>query len=170
MTTLHQTTEHKEQLLPVAHRGDAMLTRVAIPVTDPQSADIQELIRDMFYTMRIENGCGLAAPQVRKNVRVITMAVDGTRYTMINPEITKRSSRLVTFDESCLSIPSTTLRIIRNENVTVRYHDHNGIIRIIDAHGFLSVVCQHEIDHLDGILMTQRHAEQQALRAQYNID
>ena len=161
--------QQQEHLLAVALVGDDALTRVATPVTDPTSAETQTLIRDMFYTMRIEKGCGLAAPQVRKNVRVITMDVDGTRWAMVNPEIISRTPDLVSFDEGCLSVPGKTLRIIRNESVTVRYHDTNGVARIVNAHGFLAVVCQHEIDHLDGILMTQRYHEQADLRRKYNI-
>ncbi len=169
MTTQQTTTHSTEQLLAVARIGDAALTRVAAPVADPKAADVQELIRDMFYTMRIENGCGLAAPQVRRDVRVITMDVDSVRYAMINPVITDRSTQLVSFDEGCLSVPGKSYHIIRNDHITVRYYDHNGIARTLNAHGFLSVVCQHEIDHLDGILMTQRYDEQKALREKYGI-
>ena len=168
--TTHTQQQDTAHLLAVARVGDDALSRVAAPVADPASATIQALVRDMFYTMRMENGCGLAAPQVRKDVRVITMDVDGTRWVMINPVITDRSDALVSFDEGCLSVPGKTLRIIRNEHVTVHYTDLRGVTRIVNAHGFLAVVCQHEIDHLDGILMTDRYAEQKDLRTKYHID
>lgn len=164
------TASHTDQeLLPLALIGNDALTRVAAPVTDPRDDAIRTLIRNMFHTMRLERGCGLAAPQVRRNVRVIVMEVDGLQYAMINPEIIKRSKQMVSFDEGCLSIPNTTARIIRNEHVTVRYSDEMGTTRVLDARDFLSVVCQHEIDHLDGILMTERYATQGALREQYGI-
>ena len=71
--------------------------------------------------------------------------------------------------EGCLSIPGEELKIIRHKKVTVQYIDREGNSCILKAREFLAIVCQHEIDHINGILMTDRYRQQEQLRKTLNI-
>lgn len=154
----------------IAHIGDAVLKQKAQNVTNALDADIQTLIDKMFDTMSKEKGVGLAAPQVNVSQQIAVIDTDKEKLTLINPEITHRSEDLVLFTEGCLSVPDKELLIIRHEKITVQYIDRNNQKQILNAKGFLAIVCQHEIDHLDGILMTDRFKQQQPLRQTLNIN
>lgn len=154
----------------IAHIGDAVLKQKAQNVTNALDADIQTLIDKMFDTMSKEKGVGLAAPQVNVSQQIAVIDTDKEKLTLINPEITHRSEDLVLFTEGCLSVPDKELLIIRHEKITVQYIDRNNQKRILNAKGFLAIVCQHEIDHLNGILMTDRFKQQQPLRQTLNIN
>lgn len=157
------------QTLPVAHIGDRVLSIKAASVTDPSDPALRELIQQMFRTMHVEKGCGLAAPQVSISKRIITIELDEKRYAMINPEITQYSDEMILYTEGCLSVPGQDLPIIRHREVTVSYFDEYAHAQTLTARGILSIACQHEIDHLDGILITDRFAHQKALREHFNI-
>jgi peptide deformylase len=120
--------------------------------------------------MHTEKGVGLAAPQVNVSKRIAVIDSEGDIFTLINPKITNRSEELVLFTEGCLSVPEKELPIIRYKEITVEYVDRNNKSQILDAKGFLAIVCQHEIDHLDGILMTDRFEQQKPLRQTLNIN
>lgn len=154
----------------IAHIGDAVLKQKAQNVTNALDADIQTLIDKMFDTMSKEKGVGLAAPQVNVSQQIAVIDTDKEKLTLINPEITHRSEDLVLFTEGCLSVPDKELLIIRHEKITVQYIDRNNQKQILNAKGFLAIVCQHEIDHLDGMLMTDRFKQQQPLRQTLNIN
>lgn len=164
-----KTTVDQQQALTVMKIGEHILTQKAVSVDDPSDPSLRDLIHKMFNTMNIEKGCGLAAPQVNVLLRVVTIELDHKKYAMINPEITHASEEMVLFTEGCLSVPGTDLQIIRHRDVVVTYHDEYNKSRTLKARGVLAIACQHEIDHLDGILITDRFAHQKALREHFNI-
>ena len=122
---------------------------------------VRDLVRDMKETMLSLNGIGLAAPQVGVNLRVIVMSVSTSPpvQEMINPVITSYSSEDVEIEEGCLSIPGEYLKIKRPHRIHVKFQDLSGKYKKWNLKGLEARVVQHEIDHLDGILMTDRERE-----------
>lgn len=116
----------------------------------------------MVQFMKTSNGIGLAAPQIGIPVRLFVMQV-GTSLPMqcFNPEILGYGNQLVKYDEGCLSFPDEFVTVVRPANIHVRYQNHAG--HHIESRLFgLSAICfQHELDHLDGIVMHDRAKEQE---------
>lgn len=124
--------------------------------------ELSELIDDMFETMRCEPGVGLAAPQVNVSKRVIVIEYaenEGDQpkfYALINPEITISSEETEFGIEGCLSIPNIAGEVERYSNIVVKGFNKHGNKVKVKANGWLARIFQHEIDHLDGILFTDR--------------
>lgn len=117
---------------------------------------IRTLLDDLVETMYENDGVGLAAPQVGILKRAVVIDVeDGNVYKMVNPKIIKRSGEQIG-QEGCLSVPETKGIVRRPMNVTVEYTDENGKQVILDAEDILARCICHEVDHLDGILFTDR--------------
>ncbi len=130
-------------------------------VADALAPEIQALLPEMKVTMDQAKGVGLAAPQIGLSLRLAIAEADGVLYTLINPEITSLSQEKVLFEEGCLSLPDQYFSIVRSESLTLKYQDERGLPKKIRATGFLAIVIQHEVDHLDGILICDRYAKQQ---------
>jgi len=139
---------------------EILLTKTAL-VKDPLSPEIQALLPQMIETMHKENGVGLAAPQIDKSLRLAVAEVDNQVYYFINPEIASYSQEKIVFEEGCLSLPGQFFPIIRSEEITLRYQNEKGLPKKMRATGFLAIVIQHEVDHLDGILIINRYKKQQ---------
>lgn len=137
-------------------KEDPVLREKNKKIKDPLDKEIQELVSSMLETMRESNGVGLAAPQVGKNLRLCVIEEGGETYILINPQITAFSKTKICEEEGCLSFPGEFFQITRSEEVKVRFVDENGISRKIKAGGLLGRAFQHEIDHLDGVLITDR--------------
>ncbi|MEK9151089.1 MAG: peptide deformylase [Patescibacteria group bacterium] len=133
-------------------------------VKDPLAKEIRELLPEMIETMRRENGVGLAAPQIGRSLRLAVAEVDDTVYVLINPEITSFAQEKIVFEEGCLSLPGEFFPIIRSEEVAVRYQNEKGLPKKMRATGLLAIVIQHEVDHLEGILIIDRYKKQQRKR------
>lgn len=142
------------------------------PVALPNAA-LKKIIDDMFETMREAEGMGLAAPQIGIGQRFIVIEIppevekldDGTEvevapakpYVFLNPQIVKYSPDEVMRTEGCLSLPGWYGEVPRASWVTVEYQDMQGRQhRLRRAGGLLGWALQHEVDHLDGILYTER--------------
>ncbi len=128
----------------------------ARPVGPADDAAVRALVPRMFASMYRAPGIGLAAPQVDKLLRVITIDLmqddKPDPLTLINPEILALSQERATREEGCLSLPGQYAEVTRPARVKVRYLDLAGARREIEADGLLSACIQHEIDHLDGVL------------------
>ena len=129
--------------------------------------EFQRLVDDMVETMREAPGVGLAAPQVAKSERLIVVEYgdedeDGNLiepkrlYIVANPEIVSASEERVEGIEACLSIPGLVGTVQRHESILVRGQNRRGQPVKIKANGWLARIFQHEIDHLDGVLFTDR--------------
>ncbi|HEX6289617.1 MAG TPA: peptide deformylase [Herpetosiphonaceae bacterium] len=145
---------------------------------------LQALVQDMIETMREHNGVGLAAPQIGVLRRVVVIEQpaieeeheDGTMveveparlFVMVNPEIVEAGEERYTMLEGCLSLPGWYGEIPRPDWVTIKYQDVSGKeyrIKKADAKGYkVGRMVQHEIDHLDGILFTERIEDLSTLR------
>ncbi len=138
---------------------DKVLKQKASPVATIDQ-DLQDLIDDMIETMYAAPGVGLAAPQVgvSKRLAVIDVSTKGAEMpllVLINPVILQREGS-IEFEEGCLSLPEYTAKMERAEKVTVRTVDRRGKEMEMEAEGLLAIALQHEIDHLDGILLIDR--------------
>jgi peptide deformylase len=146
--------------------GDPRLLRVAKPVTEFGSAELQTLIADMFETMKAANGAGLAAPQIGIDLQLVIFGYqNNVRYpdappvpptVLINPLITLLDDELVEGWEGCLSVPG--LRGVVERHSRIRYSgvDADGQPIEREADGFHARVVQHECDHLVGVLYPMR--------------
>jgi peptide deformylase len=122
----------------------------------------EDLINRMQTLMHAKGGIGLAANQCGERVRVFIMLIDGEFWACFNPEIIESSTDLAEFDEGCLSFPGETCIIKRPDTILVKYFDITGIEIIERLAGLASRCFQHELDHLNGITMHDRHKEQNA--------
>ena len=136
--------------------GDPCLTKVCKEVEEVNERTLT-LIDDMLDTMYVNNGVGLAAPQVGENLRIFVIDVSTNEEPLnpmvfINPKIIKKSG-LMKGDEGCLSFPQAYTEVWRYNKVTVKAMDKNGRPFLMEAEGnLLAKAIQHEFDHLDGIL------------------
>ncbi|MDO8566293.1 MAG: peptide deformylase [Candidatus Moranbacteria bacterium] len=130
-------------------------------VKDPLAKEIQALLPEMVETMHKEKGIGLAAPQIGKSLRLAVAEADDRVIFLINPDITSYSQEKIVFEEGCLSLPGEFFPIIRSIAITVRYQNEKGLPKKIRATGLLAIIIQHEVDHLDGIIIVNRYRKQQ---------
>jgi peptide deformylase len=148
------------EILPILIAPHATLKTKAKPVGPAHDAEVRDLVPRMFATMYRAPGIGLAAPQVGRLLRVITIDLmpdeKPAPITLINPEIVGVSQELATREEGCLSLPGQYADVTRPAHVRVRYLDLRGARQEIEADGLLSTCLQHEIDHLDGVLFVDR--------------
>jgi len=136
-----------------------ILRKKSVEVKDPTSVEVKQLILDMIKTLRSNNGLGLAAPQVGKNLRICVIEIENELFVLINPEVKNTSKEELDSEEGCLSFPNKFLQIKRHKRIKVKAIDLNGKKQIIKAKGLLARVIQHEIDHLDGVLIVDRVEE-----------
>lgn len=141
----------------VVETDDAALRRHARKV-EKFDERLGELLTDMAETMRDGNGAGLAAPQVGVLKRCCVVDVGEGLIELVNPEIVSSEGE-VTVIEGCLSVPERAGRVVRPEKVKVKAQDRNGEPFEIEGEGMLAVCLCHEIDHLDGILYTDKMIE-----------
>jgi peptide deformylase len=168
-------------ILKIARMGHPVLRAKARPLhpSEIRTPKIQQLIDDMFETMKEYQGVGLAAPQVHESVRLFVAGFpprqdadeddaerddeDFPLMALINPEIEMTSREVVEDWEGCLSIPDIRGRVPRTRQIVVRAFDRNGKKIEMPAAGFTARVIQHETDHLDGVLFFDRMKTFQSL-------
>ncbi len=152
--------------LEVKTFGDPVLKTRAARVKEFDDA-LLRLTEEMLVTMREREGVGLAANQVGRLRRVLVAGIEEDEYVLINPVIEARSDETEVLPEGCLSIPGILVDVERPVAVTVSGQDAAGEEVRFEAEGLLARVFQHEIDHLDGVLIldrTDRETRKAALR------
>jgi len=137
--------------------------RTKCPKVPKVDDSTRKLIDDMVDTMRDAPGIGLAAPQVGVLLRVIVAEVDDQLHALVNPEIIRAEVEQVG-DEGCLSIPGYAGEVKRFERVVVKAKNRAGKDVRVRGEGLLARCLQHEIDHIDGILFTDRLTSPDSLR------
>lgn len=161
------------ELLPIYTYPEPVLSKVATPV-DIFDEELENLVKNMLYTMYHAPGIGLAAPQVGISKRLFVVDVDFDReeienadgktrmefenlnpMVFINPVFKKLEGSTI-FKEGCLSVPEVYEEVKRAETVVVEYQDLKGNSRSIEADELLAICLQHENDHLDGIVFIDR--------------
>jgi len=143
---------------------DPVLRRKAKPV-DRFDDSFQSLVDDMIETMRAAPGVGLAAPQMGASQRLIVVEYpeddeqeDAPKklFVIVNPEVKATSEEVETGMEGCLSVPGLLGDVDRNVSMTIKGLNRRGSPMRVKAKGWLARIFQHEIDHLDGIVYTDR--------------
>ena len=146
--------------------GDPVLKTRAAPV-DSFDESLVRLTQDMLVTMRDNEGVGLAANQVGRLKRVFVAAIEDDEYVIVNPVLSDWSETTESAQEGCLSIPGILVDVERPTGVTVSGQDLSGEPLQIEASDLLARVLQHEVDHLDGVLIldrTDRSSRKAAMR------
>jgi peptide deformylase len=140
-------------ILDILHYPDKRLRTVAKPV-EKVDASIKKLVDDMFETMYLAPGIGLAATQVNVHQQIIVIDISQEKnqpLCLINPEIIAKEGT-ESCDEGCLSVPEIYESVERAEKITVKALDQNGDEYTLQADDLLAVCIQHEMDHLQGTL------------------
>ena len=157
---MHLTTYYllltTRMILPIKKHPDPVLRAKTEPVTFPLSAEIKKLTKDMFDTVKAADGIGLAAPQVGKSVKLIVINLEKSEvplFALYNPRIKSKGFRKVEIEEGCLSLPGIYGMVKRPKKVIIEAQNHKGEKILIRDDGWVSRVAQHEIDHINGILI-----------------
>ena len=159
-------------ILPIVGYGDPVLRKVGedIPQDYP---NLTELISNMYETMYNAFGVGLAAHQIGLAIRLFIIdtepfsdsddlsesekeQLNGFKQTFINPKMLIEEGEEWSFNEGCLSIPDVREDVYRNEKITIEYYDENFIKKTEVYDGLIARVIQHEYDHIEGILFTDK--------------
>jgi peptide deformylase len=146
--------------------GDPILKSSATPV-DRFDESLRRQVNRMAGIMSDALGVGLAAPQLGISLRLLVYRVgpDAPVVALANPEVEWSSSDLEGGEEGCLSIPGVTVDVERPVHVRVRALDEEGDQRVVEASGLEARVIQHEMDHLDGVLILERTSRDERKRA-----
>ena len=139
-----------------------VLTQRARPCTFGRPNQNQHLANTMLEFMQAKNGIGLAAPQIGISKRLFVMSIDGQDRACFNPEIVERSQEHTEMAEGCLSFAGRSCIIKRAAEIAVRYQNYRGDWYTERMVGLMARCFQHELDHLDGIVMQDRYKEQHA--------
>lgn len=143
-------------VLPILTHPHPLLRQKAEKIKDAKDPQIKELVLDMLETLKDIKGLGLAAPQVGKSVRLCMVKIDGKAHILINPEITSKSIRKDILEEGCFSLPGKFLPVKRHKKIKVKALNRKGDKIVLKADGMLARAIQHEMDHLDGVLIIDR--------------
>ena len=154
--------------------GDLRLWQPSEAVSDPGSSETRQVIEDLAATLsdfrlRYQFGRAIAAPQINAHRRIIFTNV-GEPKALINPEIVFRSEEMMELWDDCFSFPNLMVRVRRHFEIGIRYLDTHGAVVALRARGDLSELLQHEIDHLDGILATDRAIDQRSFSLRSEVE
>ena len=164
----YEEVEYDVDPLPLRFFGDQVLRARCEPITDV-TGDLVEFAERLLVTMEIEVGIGLAAPQVGEKIQLFVHAIeDAPTQVLINPQIAEVGGEWV-YREGCLSIPGLYYEIVRPKQVLIRCVDLEGEEIEFEADEILSRVCQHEYDHLFGVLMVDRLTEERRFEADTDL-
>ena len=152
-------------ILPMYLYGQPVLRKVAEPI-EKDYPELQTLITNMFDTMYQSDGVGLAAPQVGLGIRLAVIdaspladddpSLATSKFVLINPKILAFEGDEVSMEEGCLSLPGIHETVTRRDRIHITYMDENWTVHDEIIEGFLARVVQHEYDHLEGHVFTDR--------------
>lgn len=161
-------------ILPIVSYGNPVLKKLSKPITADYDG-LSVLIANMWETMYNGRGVGLAAPQIGLDIRLFVMDSEqlkedededdedsdlrltkGIKKVFINPQIIEETGEPWVYEEGCLSIPDVRVKISRNETVKMRYQDENFVEHVEEFSEMNARIIQHEYDHLEGVLLTDR--------------
>ena len=152
-------------ILPMYLYGQPVLRKVAEPI-EKDYPELQTLIDNMFETMYKSEGVGLAAPQIGLGIRVVVIdaspmadeepSLANSKMALINPHIESFEGENVSMEEGCLSLPGIHESVTRKNTIHITYMDENFVAHDEVISGYLARVIQHEYDHLEGHVFTDR--------------
>lgn len=161
-----------QMILPIVGYGDPILRKVG-EIIDPNYPNLDSLIANMYDTMYNAYGVGLAAPQIGLAIRLFLIDTEpfsesddlktdekeqlkAFKKTFINAKILKEEGNEWAFNEGCLSIPDVREDVYRNEKITIEYCEEDFVVKTEVFEGLIARVIQHEYDHIEGILFTDK--------------
>lgn len=152
-------------ILPIYAYGQPVLKKKCVDIKSDQQ-DLNELLENMWETMYNANGVGLAAPQIGKAIRLFIIDTkqlekeeelkDGFKHAFINAEIVKEEGDLWSYEEGCLSIPNIRGDVERPKTLTIKFFDEEFKEHTKTYNGINARVIQHEFDHIEGKLFTEK--------------
>lgn len=158
-------------ILPIIGYGNPILKTTSKDINNSYP-NLKQLIDDMYETMYNANGVGLAAPQIGKSIRLFIIdtapflnigeneiegiKVESIKQIFINPVIIKESGDRLSFEEGCLSIPNIREDVKRKSDINIEFYDENFVLNKKSFSGIVARVIQHEYDHIQGILFTDK--------------
>lgn len=159
-------------ILPIVGYGDPVLRKVGAEIT-AEHPNLKETIANMYETMYNASGVGLAAPQVGLALRLFLVdttpfsddselsddeqkALNGFKKTFINAKMIKEDGEEWVFNEGCLSIPDVREDVSRHERITIEYCEEDFVMKTEVFDGLIARVIQHEYDHIEGVLFTDK--------------
>ena len=158
-------------ILPIIGYGNPILKITSKDINNSYP-NLKKLINDMYETMYNANGVGLAAPQIGKSIRLFIIdtapflnideneiegiKVESIKQTFINPVIIQESGDSWSFEEGCLSIPHIREDVKRKSDINIEFYDENFTLNKKSFSGIVARVIQHEYDHIQGILFTDK--------------
>ena len=158
-------------ILPIIGYGNPILKTISKDINNSYP-NLKKLINDMYETMYNANGVGLAAPQIGKSIRLFIIdtapflnideneiegiKVESIKQTFINPVIIQESGDSWSFEEGCLSIPHIREDVKRKSDINIEFYDENFTLNKKSFSGIVARVIQHEYDHIQGILFTDK--------------
>ena len=159
-------------ILPIFSYGNSVLKKKALPIS-VKTTNLETLIKNMWETMYAAQGVGLAAPQIGESKRLFivdtypfsdneNLSIEernflrGFKKVFINPEIIEETGKECFFNEGCLSIPGIREDVKRRGSITIKFQDLNGTFITESLSGIAARVVQHEYDHIEGILFTDK--------------
>jgi len=150
---------------PIVVYGHPILRKEAVDI-EKDYPGLSTLIPDLFETMYRSEGMGLAAPQIGKSIRIFVIdgtpiaedepELEGFRKVFINARIVEKDGEMVPMSEGCLSIPHLREEVNRENRIRITYYDENWDFHDEIYEGYRARIIQHEYDHLDGILFTDK--------------
>ena len=159
-------------ILPIVSFGDPVLRKKGDPISK-EFGELPDLIENMWETMYAANGVGLAAPQIGLSLRIFVIdaspfvdeenmsvkeieTIKTFKKVFINPKIISEEGKLWDFNEGCLSIPDVREDVSRKEEILINFFDENFELQKLKLNGLAARVVQHEYDHIEGILFTDK--------------
>ena len=159
-------------ILPILSYGNSVLKIKALPIS-VKTTNLETLIKNMWETMYAAQGVGLAAPQIGESIRLFIVDtypfsdnedlsieernfLRGFKKVFINPKILSETGKEIVFNEGCLSIPGIREDVKRKDSITIKFQDLNGKLINESFTGIAARVIQHEYDHIEGILFTDK--------------
>ena len=152
-------------IYPIVVYGHPILRKIAEDV-DQDYPGLSQIIKDMFETMYYAEGVGLAAPQIGKSIRVFVIdgkplsddepSLEDFKKTFINAHIEEKTGDFMLMSEGCLSIPNIREEVNRESHIRITYYDENWVFHDEVYDGYKARIIQHEYDHLDGIMFTDK--------------
>lgn len=140
-------------VLRIVTGKDSPILRAKTKPVTKITKEIKTLVESMKETTVAANGAGIAAPQVNRSERICIALIAKKLTPLVNPEILWRSTDLETMEEGCLSLPEIWIQVTRPREIVVRYKSLTGRERELKLSGFDARVVQHEVDHLEGVLI-----------------
>lgn len=161
-------------IVPIFGYGDPVLRKVCEEIT-PDYPNLKEIIANMYETMYNASGLGIAAPQIGLDIRLFVIDTEplsdddeysdaeqeqlkNFRQTFINAKMLKEEGEEWAFCEGCLSIPDVREDVYRKERITIEFYDENFNKHTKEFDGMIARVIQHEYDHIEGVLFTDKIA------------